>query len=173
MFDQKLNSAGAQRWEVLVQVLCVTGAAGAGGLSASPTDEWLLCDAACARLEVRTPEAPADYCTGTRTQSVFIRKRSKIIQESSGPLIHLKRQMRGRGEPRVILKEENPEEQPWESQRINTQIILTQFFLLQDLQPIFLQFTVNCLWNPPRFYQWKREAGEENITACMCQTEPA
>ncbi len=39
------------------------------------------------------PEAPADYCTGTRTQSAFIRKRSKIIQESYGTLIHLKRQM--------------------------------------------------------------------------------
>lgn len=58
------------------------------------------------------PEVPADYCTGTRTQSAFIRKRSKIIQERYGPLIHLKRQMRGMGEPRVILKEENPEEQP-------------------------------------------------------------
>lgn len=43
------------------------------------------------------PEAPADYRTGTRTHSVFIRERSKIIQESSGPLIHLKRQMRAGG----------------------------------------------------------------------------
>lgn len=64
------------------------------------------------RAAAAAPEAPADYRTGTRTQSVFIRERSKIIQESSGPLIHLKRQMRGGGEPGVILKEENPEERP-------------------------------------------------------------
>lgn len=39
-----------------------------------------------------------DYCTGIQPQSVFIRERAKIIQEGSGPLIHLKRRMKGRGE---------------------------------------------------------------------------
>lgn len=40
-------------------------------------------------------EAQTDYRTGTQPQSVFIRERSKLIQEGSGPLIHLKRQMKG------------------------------------------------------------------------------
>ena len=37
-----------------------------------------------------------DYCAGIQPQSVFIRERAKIIQEGSGPLIHLKRRMKGR-----------------------------------------------------------------------------
>lgn len=36
-----------------------------------------------------------DYCAGIQPQSVFIRERAKIIQEGSGPLIHLKRRMKG------------------------------------------------------------------------------
>lgn len=63
-----------------------------------------------------------DYCAGIQPQSVFIRERAKIIQEGSGPLIHLKRRMKGgavgaggggsKGGLRVILKGENPEERP-------------------------------------------------------------
>lgn len=40
-------------------------------------------------------QAQTDYRSGTQPQSVFIRERSKLIQEGSGPLIHLKRQMKG------------------------------------------------------------------------------
>lgn len=43
-----------------------------------------------------------DCCTGIQAQSVFIRERAKIIQEGSGPLIHLKRQMKGGSEPREV-----------------------------------------------------------------------
>jgi len=60
-----------------------------------------------------------DYCAGIQPQSVFIRERAKIIQEGSGPLIHLKRRMKGGGAVRgfegglwVILKGENPVERP-------------------------------------------------------------
>lgn len=65
-----------------------------------------------------------DYCAGIQPQSVFIRERAKIIQEGSGPLIHLKwRMKRGggwsggcwwglKGGLWVILKGENPVERP-------------------------------------------------------------
>ena len=81
-----------------------------------------------------------DYCAGIQAQSVFIRERAKIIQEGSGPLIHLKRRMKGRGGLSggdlkgglwVILKGESPVERPWEPQWINTLwIILTSFYFL-------------------------------------------
>lgn len=41
-----------------------------------------------------------DCCSGIKAQSVFIRERAKIIQEGSGPLIHLKQRMKGGSEPR-------------------------------------------------------------------------
>lgn len=49
-----------------------------------------------------------DYCTRIQPQSVFIRERAKIIQEGSGPLIHLKRRMtggdfRGGGAERAVV----------------------------------------------------------------------
>lgn len=44
-------------------------------------------------LALRRPDP--DYCTGIPAQSVFIRERAKIVREGSGPLIHLKRQMKG------------------------------------------------------------------------------
>lgn len=50
------------------------------------------CSACYMALVLRRPEP--DCCTGISAQSVFIRERAKIIQEGSGPLIHLKRRMK-------------------------------------------------------------------------------
>lgn len=51
------------------------------------------CSACYMALVLWRPEP--DCCSGIQAQSVFIRERAKIIQEGSGPLIHLKRRMKG------------------------------------------------------------------------------
>lgn len=98
-----------------------------------------------------------DYCTGIQPQSVFIRERAKIIQEGSGPLIHLKRRTNGWGwwllegglkrGPWVILKGENPVERPWEPWWINTLWIIVSSFL-----SFFLVLSVRSAVNFPAIW---------------------
>lgn len=76
----------------------MTGRAGQHGVAEGHDAEvtaWVFLLGSLRGLALQRPDP--DYCTGIPQQSVFIRERAKIVREGSGPLIHLKRQMKGGG----------------------------------------------------------------------------